>query len=534
MTGDIRNKRLDRKTAALAIIFAISLGIRLWGLTYDLPYIFHPDEPLSLSVILPIFKNADLNPHFFEYPSIFYYLNALAYVPYYWVGKLLGIFTTRADILAPETLVMGVTRTAMPGTLIMGRLVTVLFGVATVGMVYLAGKRLTGKPVVGLAAALLLAISLPNASLSRFVSPDTFMVFFATAAFLACVLIYQQGKTRYYVLAGILAGLAISTKYNAGVILGPLFAAHFLRNGKSGFANRNIYLAILVTGLAFLAGTPYAVLDFKAFWAGMTYQAQHYSTGHAGMEGNSLLWYLEYMGTTGGIIYLLAVGGMLLGFYRRSREVILAASFPLVYYAFIASMAVRNDRTFLPLTPFLFILAAYFAEFLFSAAARLSTRWQKGAQGAVSLLVLLAVALAVNSTVNATIRLTTTDSRTTARTWIDANLPGGAKIAIEAYSAFVDPGRFSVTGIGRMIDHPADWYVSNGFDYLVFGVGMYGRFFNDPQRYPLEVAQYNALFARFEPVKFFNDGGYEIRIYKVAPLAMARMIPGQENNPSGR
>ncbi len=66
-----------------------------------------------------------------------------------------------------------------------------------------------------------------------------------------------------------------------------------------------------------------------------------------------------------------------------------------------------------------------------------------------------------------------------------------------------------------MIDHEPEWYVEQGFDYLVFSEGMYGRFYRDPDRYRNEVLRYNKLFSRFDLVAIFTDGGYEVRIYKV-------------------
>jgi hypothetical protein len=109
-------KQANRSWIYIALILGIAVAFRIWGLGYDLPYIYHPDEPLSLSIIQPIFKTGDLNPHFFQYPSVFYYINALVYIPYFLVGKILGIFTTRNDILEPITLVMGVSRAQLPGT----------------------------------------------------------------------------------------------------------------------------------------------------------------------------------------------------------------------------------------------------------------------------------------------------------------------------------------------------------------------------------------------------------------------------------
>jgi hypothetical protein len=72
-----------------------------------------------------------------------------------------------------------------------------------------------------------------------------------------------------------------------------------------------------------------------------------------------------------------------------------------------------------------------------------------------------------------------------------------------------------VQGFGRLIDHEPEWYVEKGFDYLVFSQGMYGRFYQNPERYKKEILQYEDFFRRFNLVNVFTDGGYEIRIYKV-------------------
>ena len=64
-----------------------------------------------------------------------------------------------------------------------------------------------------------------------------------------------------------------------------------------------------------------------------------------------------------------------------------------------------------------------------------------------------------------------------------------------------------------MIYHTSEWYIANGFEYLVFSQGMFGRFYQEPDRYSSEVSQYEDLFGAFDVVKTFTDGGYEVRVY---------------------
>ncbi len=508
--------RVNRSSLIIWIILLVAISVRLWGISYDLPYIYHPDEPVSINIIQSIFKTGDLNPHFFDYPSLFFYINALAYIPYYFFGKLLGIFTWRSDILAPIVFVMGVAKAQLPSSVMLGRMITLIFGVGTVGITYLIGWRLTGKRIIGLLASLMLAVNITNVSLSRYITPDTFVTFFTTVAFLASIFIYQQGKTRWYIIAGIFVGLAASTKYNGGLIVLPMILAHFLHYGKGAILHKNLYIGLLMCGVGFLVGTPYALLDFPSFWAKMTGDTLHYSSGHEGMEGDTLKWYLNYAWNTGSIIYLFSILGILRGIYYRSKEIILLSVFPVAYFVFINFFIVRNDRTFLPLTPFLFLLAASFVEFLISKSTQVVSRpWRIGSRVFLGCLFLTAFMLPASLTIDRTLELTSENSRELSRAWIDENLPAGAKIALEAYAPFVDPARFSVQAFISIIDHDPDWYIKNGFEYLVLSEGIYWRYFDKPDQYSSEVLQYNTFFRNFELIKMFDDGNTEIRIYKV-------------------
>jgi 4-amino-4-deoxy-L-arabinose transferase-like glycosyltransferase len=399
---------------------------------------------------------------------------------------------------------------------ITGRIITIFFGVGTVGLVYFVGKQITGRIAVGVLASLMVAISPTSVWHSRLITPDTFVTFFALASFLASILVYQQGKTWQYVVAGICVGLTVSSKYNGGLIVLPLFLAHFLHYGKAAFKQPKLYMALLLCGVGFLATTPYAILDSAKFLTDLRFEAQHYSTGHAGMEGNSLEWYLNYMWDTGGGLYLLAVLGILYGSILRPKETSLLLVFPLVYFAFISSFAVRNDRTFLPLTPFLFLLAAWFLIDLFDKLRKFQKKsLQRLFLVILASLAIYALAFPISKTIADTRNLTTVNSRETARIWIDNNLPLGAKVAIESYSPFVNPSRFYVRGFGRIIDHKPEWYIEQGFDYLVFSQGMYGRFYREPERYRNEILQYDRLFGYFNIMMMFTDGSYEVRVYRV-------------------
>lgn len=107
------------------------------------------------------------------------------------------------------------------------------------------------------------------------------------------------------------------------------------------------------------------------------------------------------------------------------------------------------------------------------------------------------------------------DGRETSRIWIANNLPLGSKIGLESYAPFMEPKNYSLQSSFSMIDHDANWYVENEFDYLVFSQGMYGRYFREPDKYLSQISRYNALFSRFQRMESFTDGDYEVLVYKV-------------------
>ena len=510
--GEVRNARL-----IIICIIIISIAFRVWGINYDLPYIYHPDEPVSIAISRDMFVTGDLNPHFFGYSSLPLYINALAYIPYYFFGKLVGVFQTRHDILPLVSLTMGVTKAPFPTSVLLHRLVSVFFGIGTVVVTFLIAKQITHKTSAGILAACMMAVSPSMVAHSRLVPPNIYVVFFMLLAFLASILIYKRGKTWHYVIAGLCVGFTISSKYNGGLIILALILAHFLRYGKGALREKRLYLAIFLCGVGFLLTTPFALLDFSQFYEDFVYHAQYYRVAsHPGMEGNTLRWYLDYAWKTGGILYIFAILQILYGVYVGSKEIALLAIFPVVYFGYISTLNVRNDRTFIPIAPFLFILAAWFLVCLWRKIKEISSKTQRNlSMVAFACLTIAALAFPTSRTIVDTRRLTTVNSRETARVWIVDNLPPGSKIALESYAPFVEPALFLVRGVGRMIDREPEWYIENDFDYLVFGQGMYGRFYLQPEEYDTEVMQYDNFFDQFTLVKAFNDGNYEVLVYEV-------------------
>ena len=490
-------KNIDKILLLLCLILVIAAFVRLWGVNYGLPYIYHADEPRNIRISHNIFKTGDLNPHAFAYGSLFFYSNALVLIPYYISGRVFGVFTSRTDILSPVSLVQGATKSLLPSTVLLGRILTIIFSLGTVLLTFLIGKQLTGKASVGLFASFIMAISPSNVFNSRFITTDTLVVFFVALSFFFIVLIYQQGRMRYYIIAGLCIGLTVSCKYNGGLIILPLIFAYILHNRKQLLKNMDdLYLALQLCGIGFIATTPFALLDWSNFFAEFTREAKHYSTqGHIGMDGDSMKWYLNYMWETAGIVYIMAVIEIFRGLYSRSKEIILLSVFPVIYVIFIFGIVVRNDRTFIPVTPFLFVLAASFLINLINNINKLQSKIVKDyLTSAAICLSIICIYQPNTKTIQDMISYTKIDNRELARLWINNNLPSRSKIAIESNTPFINPTKFYLHGISQLMVHEPNWYKDQKFSYIIFNKSIYQRYYKEPERSRAEIATYNNLF----------------------------------------
>ena len=277
----------------------VAFALRWWGANAGLPYMYHPDEPRYVTIAQTIVKTGDLNPHFFNYPSLFVYLHAAVYVPLYMVGRLAGSLHSFADIAAPHMLTMGTTYTTQPSTVLLGRGVSVVLGTASVVLVYVVGRQVYSR-TVALFAALLLALAASHIEHSRFIAPDVLLVWCIMLALWAYVRVWQHGSTRNYVFAGIVTGLVAGSKYNGAMIVVVVLLAHWMRRGWRGLRDWRIYVALALSSVVFLVTTPFALLDWRTFVADLRFESQHYATGHAGMEGGACAGMCGICGTSVG------------------------------------------------------------------------------------------------------------------------------------------------------------------------------------------------------------------------------------------
>jgi hypothetical protein len=286
--------------------------------------------------------------------------------------------------------------------------------------------------------------------------------------------------------------------------------------GRTVWRKPQVYLSMAVAGLAFLVVTPYAILDASKFVSDTIFHLEYYSSAsHPGMEGSTLDFYLTYLVQTDGLLPFIGLATALTYLKPRNRTGLILASFVVPYMIYVSSLRVRNDRTILIALPILLIMAADGLLRLWRRLALLSDMWRFGWRVAIAIFVTASIVFLGVQTVTQNVSLMAPDVRETARQWITSTIPAGTHIAAESYAPFIDPHDYRVDYFGGLRLNSPDWYVAHGYDLLVFSSGAYQRFYQMPELYPTEIAQYDALFSRFPLIAEFEQNGGTIRILKV-------------------
>ncbi|MHB1160127.1 MAG: glycosyltransferase family 39 protein [Chloroflexota bacterium] len=502
-----------RMIVPLAAILALAIGLRVWGLGWGMPYAFHADEANYLPGAVGMLFEGDPNPHYFANPPLLTYTVLLELLLYLQVGRLLGLLQSAADIghqllVSPTPLYL------------MARMNSALMGTATVLLVYMAARRLFGRPT-GLAAALLMAVAFLHVRDSHYVVNDVPATFWLMVSFYFASRILRSPRLRDYLLGGAFLGLAVATKYNVGLGAAFLVAAHLARPRKAGEAIRpSTHLPLVAAGaaslLAFVLSNPFSILDYPAFLRGFTGQYGWSWDPYNTTDRSIGLVILRALATgTSPILVALSALGLGLMAFRHPREALLVAAFPLAYLAFfLLGSSLFYARFAIPLIPFVALLAAHGIVAL--ARPLPSPAWRRRAAVAVVLLLALQP-LALDLKHN--YLLGREDTRLQLGRWIEENVPPGSKLAAEGYSFVDSRGRrtgpkqldYSLAQPSSLMADPLEHY-SRGFDYLIASSYVYGRYTLDPAAHRDAIEYYRLLDRSFPVVAqfFHTDEGVEL------------------------
>lgn len=512
------SRRIDRdRIGALAVLLGVvilALALRLVGLGWGRPFVYHPDEWVVGNQAIDMVRTGSWIPRWFTYPSGLIDVERLivALLHHAYPNLSLDTSTTGGYAALPWRSLSNALPEQFPYWYA-GRVFVAVVGALTALLTYLAARSVTNA-VGGIAAAMAIAVAPLAVSNSHCLTTDVPM-----AALVALTLWLSlrglTGRRSWLIAAGFAAGLAASTKYNGGLVIIVPFVVLLTSCPPAHLVRRPILVTACLTVAASIAGfallTPALIVDPVSVWTGgILFQFQQYAGGHVGTEGpDSAIWYLRVLwGQTGlgpgqtGLgpgLSILTAGGIVVSVGRHRRADIAVLSFVIAYYAVIGIQSLRVERNLLPLLPFLAVLAGigtgWLADF---ASAHVRTDRRQRRQTSSTAVALAVLALCVGPSLSAAVAddqaLRVTDTRTIALDWIEQNIPAGATIAREEFTPQIPNSIFRVGFEWFLADKPLDWYRSNGFEYVVTSSSMFDRYMGiEP-----EGSFYRALLA--EPV----------------------------------
>ena len=405
----------------LTAILMLGACLRFFPIWFGLTYQYsRPDETEAVGHALGML-GGDLNPHFFHWPSLTFYLFAAVF------SVLSGIKKVLFDdpVLTRDVAVLT------------GRLIVAAAGTLTIIPVYRLALRIWDWHAA-LAAAFFLAVAVLHVRDSHFAMTDVLMTLFVMLALARLVSAFDAASedrsgdapvVRGFAVAGLLAGLATSTKYNAAALAVSMVIAQVLLLARARHRpwSPRAWMPLIVFAVAavagFLLGTPYSVLDAAKFMEDLRYDLTHLSEPHGIDVGPG--WYAHLTRSLpygcGFLIFAAAIVGIGVALRRAPRHALVLVAFVLAFLGVLGSGRTVFFRYVMPLVP----MACVFAAFTAASLGDVAVRWRRAgaATGLTTLVVVLVIgAPSLVSSAWMDVLLAKTDSRIVAGQWLRGQL----------------------------------------------------------------------------------------------------------------
>jgi hypothetical protein len=460
----------------LALILVAGFALRVWNNDHGLPFVYSLDEAAHFTSRAVEMTVDDLDPDYYQNPSAFTYLVFVLLRVMY--GPLRFVFDLPYGRVRPQFEVD-------PSEIwIAARTLAAALCMAGVAATYAVARRLWGVRE-GLVAAAVLAFAFLPVAYSRIAVTDVGALAWVALALLFAVRAAEDGRTRWYALAGAAAGLAVAFKYTAGLALLPLAIAALVRLRADRLrAAGGLALGVLAGAALFVLIHPFLFASFDDWWTALRDQADVAANDpKPGQESGGLSYYLDSLTWGLGWASLAAaLAGAVLVLRRDPVRGLLLIALPLALLVYLSLQSRYFGRWLLPAYPALAMLAAVaISQAAGALAAMLERRrpWtirQRSPALATGLIATALTAIVLVQPLAADVRtaqvLGREDTLSQARSFLEERFPPGMRISIEP----AIPGRyFRSTPDGRIpgwlsrCPPREEWAGAQGWSYVAVG-----------------------------------------------------------------
>lgn len=459
------------------IIIPLAILVRLPGMFY--PLAFSGDAMGYLSKAMK-FGTGDLNLHYFTHPALSFYITFLAEALFFIFSYLLSFVHSLSEF-------SGLFFENQSYFLVAGRTPPMLFGIGTVYLVYLIGKKIWNNEIA-ICSSLMLAVTPLHVIESQTIRIRSIATFFGILCLFFVFRILEKGRKRDYVLAGINLGLALATEYTMIFFALPLLAVivislrnqKFNENDISFSPKKGLILACITALLMFVVCSPYTFFDYPDnlesimlnfnFGLEPALTLNPDTTLEATRSLNSdttninyarviailksyitrsyhqitYLFSLEF--TMGKVFATVSIAGVLFAIYKRDKKDIILLTLLAGYFVVQPCLVFALPRMTVMAYPVLLLLASRLIIFLLEKIVL-----KEKARKYVFYSIILVLALPnIVWSIKHNKQLLQKDTRLMAKEWIEENIPSGSHILLE--------GRGSMRGVIPLNEHKASLY----------------------------------------------------------------------------
>lgn len=442
----------------LLAIILLAVVVRFWGIDWGLPdkrhigYSFHPDEAFHLEWALGLYDGSPI-ARAFLYGGTFH--QTILKFSELMGAKLPGDIPLR-------------------NILLVARLFSLFAGVVTVILVFYIGKRLYGD-LIGLLAALFLAVLPAHVYSSQQAKPDVIMAMFSTASVLSSLKRRQTGHLVWSLLSGLMVGMAMGTKISAIAFIFVPIAACIGRHTPLKDTLKETAIIFMAFSTGYLMVSPHILLYPEVFYSGL--KIQYYYQSDPSDEFMDPAW-LRYVITIlpyglGIPLLLASVSGIAMTLMKKEQYSILLLLALIPYYALLSWGSWVTFRYTTPLLPVLSVFAARAFWGLMGECKPLY-------RAVLYSLLALTVSFTLFSTLSFGMFLSAKDTRIAASEWIENNIKPGSTIGLvmsykgdEFFNPPINRWDYRVWDQILRESYNIQPFLSYPFDYIIINEAQY-------------------------------------------------------------
>jgi len=330
--------------------------------TYNSTEYYHAKLAMSMGArqsLDPQISGYDIfNPRLFIYPMFFQYLTVIEYAVLYLLGLLLGYFKDSYDFairFLVEPSIFYITC----------RFVNVLISTITVYSIYAQLQRIYNEKTA-LFASSIFALSYFMILASIQSVSDSWLLFFSTMTILFVLRSYYEPVKKNFIISSIYAGLAIATKYNAGVLLFmfPILIWETRNRLKVTWVGLSINMVIVII-ITFLLINPYHLVHLTKYIEGFRLVSTQASQAITPEMGLNYWWEFSQIVKSELLVGLLFFISVFYFLFKRQKELSILLVMIIVTYFYVGSWQKKGIDYLYAVYPAFIILSAMLLNKMF-------------------------------------------------------------------------------------------------------------------------------------------------------------------------